>query len=220
MRSPYSGSTNLRSTPRSFYPPSSPGPRSVYGPSYGGLRVAPGRPRGVIYPRARAPWISPLYPFPFFYNYSFLDPFWGFDDNFLYSGTQASYAGPDGYAYAGQPSYSYPTQPAYPAQPSDGYAPQPADDNGPMVYAPDPSSQQAQVPTTDFSPYQPEEEVITVFFKDRRPPEQIRNYVLTRSALLIPGARMREIPLDQIDLSTTQRVNGALGIDFHLPEPN
>ncbi len=63
----------------------------------------------------------------------------------------------------------------------------------------------------------PEEEAVTIVFKDGRPPEQIRNYALTRTALYITGARVRTIPVDQIDLAATEMINEKAGVEFHLP---
>ena len=69
-------------------------------------------------------------------------------------------------------------------------------------------------------PSPPQEDTIVVFFKDGRPPLQVQNYALTRSTLLITGQPMQQIPLAEIDLPTTQRVNRALGVDFGLPQAN
>ncbi len=227
MHLPNSSAFGYRSAPR-VYQPTFGGLRSPYGPSNGAYHVAPSRPRNGgpprFYPRARAPWLSPVYPYPVFYNYSFLDPFWGFNDNFLYDQTASPYAAPDTYAYPGQGADPYAGQQppdAYSPQPSDAYGPPPADGSSPMVYAPYPYYNAAPSVTVINPPApQPQEDVVTLVFKDGRPPEQIRNYALTRSALLLPGQHMREIPLDDIDLLTTERVNRALGVDFRLPKPN
>ena len=55
-------------------------------------------------------------------------------------------------------------------------------------------------------------------FKDGRPSEQIHNYALTRTTLYVPGRRIREIPLEQIDLAATAKVNHEAGVAFQLPQ--
>lgn len=62
-----------------------------------------------------------------------------------------------------------------------------------------------------------QEDAVTLIFKDGRPSEQIRNYALTRTALYLPGKHMREIPLEQLDLPATERVNREAGVDFQIP---
>jgi hypothetical protein len=62
------------------------------------------------------------------------------------------------------------------------------------------------------------EDAVTLVFKDGRPPEQIHNYVLSRTTLYVRDHHHRDIPLDQIDLAATQRLNHDAGVDFQLPE--
>ena len=64
----------------------------------------------------------------------------------------------------------------------------------------------------------PDEEAVTLIFKDGRPPEQIRNYAMTRTTLYVRDQHHRDIPLDQLDLDATQKVNRVAGVDFQLPE--
>jgi hypothetical protein len=61
------------------------------------------------------------------------------------------------------------------------------------------------------------EEAVTLIFKDGRPPEQIHNYVLSRTTIYVRDQHHRDIPLDQLDLAATQRSNHAAGVDFQLP---
>lgn len=91
-------------------------------------------------------------------------------------------------------------------------------DNAPPSYvrAPRHASAPAQVPPPAPAPL-PEEDAVTILFKDGRPPEQIRNYALTRTALYITTGRVRTIPIDQIDLPATEKINEKAGVDFHLP---
>ncbi len=78
-------------------------------------------------------------------------------------------------------------------------------------------------------PYQPQtvpanpvpatesEQAVTLIFKDGRQPEQIHNYVLTRTTLFVQDKQTREIPTDQLDLAATAKVNQDAGVDFSLP---
>jgi hypothetical protein len=62
------------------------------------------------------------------------------------------------------------------------------------------------------------EDAVTLVFKDGRPPEQIHNYLLTRTTLYVRDQHRRDIPLDQLDLAATQKSNHDAGVDFQLPE--
>jgi hypothetical protein len=62
------------------------------------------------------------------------------------------------------------------------------------------------------------QEAVTLVFADGRPSEQIHNYMLTRSTLFVLDQHHRDIPLDELDLAATAKVNHDAGIDFHLPE--
>ncbi len=80
----------------------------------------------------------------------------------------------------------------------------------PSALAPLIASRPAPTPPDD-------QETITLLFKDGRPPLQIRNYILTRSAVYLTGKHFYEIPLSDIDLGATQRVNWDAGVAFRLP---
>jgi hypothetical protein len=76
-------------------------------------------------------------------------------------------------------------------------------------------------------PYQPSaealrpvpasEEAVTLVFKDGRPPEQIHNYLLTRTTLYVQDQQSRSIPVDQIDIAATEKTNRDSGVDFQIP---
>lgn len=103
----------------------------------------------------------------------------------------------------------------------------PAPDNGSEGYAMEPPDEDEQPP---LGPYQPsfglsrpalapaKEEAVTLIFKDGRPPEQIHNYILTRTTLFVGDQHRRAIPTDQLDLIATAKVNQDAGVDFQLPE--
>ncbi len=96
---------------------------------------------------------------------------------------------------------------------------------GPM---PSPPPEQYQPPA--LPPWQPDsviphppsnpgtQEAVTLIFKDGRPPQQIHNYLLTRSALYVTEPDRRIIPTSQLDLVATVKVNRDAGVDFRLPE--
>ena len=57
---------------------------------------------------------------------------------------------------------------------------------------------------------------VTLIFKDGRPPVRIQNYILTRNTLYV-GDHHPDIPVDQLDLAATIKVNQDMGVDFRLP---
>ena len=96
-----------------------------------------------------------------------------------------------GYAYP-QPMPAYPAYPAYPPQPMPA-APQ-------MQYVPGSAT------------------TVILIYKDGRPPEQIQNYLATRSTLtILDGGRRREVPLSDLNLPATISANRQTGVDFQLP---
>jgi len=143
----------------------------------------------------------------------------GYPDNYAAQPPAAPYLAPDyqyqqpapPYAYpqGAEPPYTYPQQAPqqpYPQPPSQAYAPQPS------YRAPyqSPQSAPASGPQVDDS-------AVTLVFKDGRPNEQIHNYMLTRTTLYVSDHRLREIPVDQLDLAATKKANQDAGIDFELP---
>jgi hypothetical protein len=58
---------------------------------------------------------------------------------------------------------------------------------------------------------------VTLVFKDGRPNQQIQNYLLTRSTLYVQEQRLREIPVDQLDLVAMNKINSDAGVEFKLP---
>ena len=65
----------------------------------------------------------------------------------------------------------------------------------------------------------PGRDVVTLIFDDGRPPEPIRNYVLTRDAIYVQDGYRRVIPIAALNLPATVEVNRRMGIDFRLPGP-
>lgn len=103
---------------------------------------------------------------------------------------------------------------AAPASDSGGYDSQPGDQGQLEPSTPYPSAVELSHPSTG-----PEsEEAVTIIFKDGRPAEQIHNYILTRSTLIVGDRQHREIPTDQLDLIATAKANQDAGVDFRLPD--
>jgi hypothetical protein len=82
-------------------------------------------------------------------------------------------------------------------------------DEGP----PAPSYQVLYLPSAPMS-----EEATTLVFKDGRPPEQIHNYILSRTTLYVRDQYRSDIPIDQLDIAATLKANHDAGVDFQLPE--
>ena len=92
-------------------------------------------------------------------------------------------------------AYAYPVPPGY--QP---YPPQPMPAAPQMQYVPGSAS------------------TVILIYKDGRPPEQIQNYLATRSTLtVLDGGRHREIPLSELNIPATVSANHQTGVDFNLP---
>jgi hypothetical protein len=135
---------------------------------------------------------------------------YGFPSGFsIWPGSLADSGFYDGPGYYDNSGYANPAPPADYAPPQ--YAAQPveqAEVAPPAAYRP--TYQKAQPP--------PEPEAaVTLVFKDGRPIEQIHNYMLTRTTLYVQDERRREIPVDDLDLAATQKINKDDGVDFQLP---
>ncbi len=168
-------------------------------------------------------WGYPFIPnYPLFYGDDFADS----DSQQPGYSDQQGYSDQAGYG-AGQPNPNYPGGygPDYSAQPP---SPSPYDSAGPSPagapYQPSP-----QLPREARAPYRSSaaaplsesttvpESPLTLVFRDGRPPEKIHNYLLTATTLSILDQHHRDIPIDQLDLAATARVNREAGVDFQLP---
>ncbi len=151
------------------------------------------------------------------YQDTFLDPF-------------ADYAAD---ASQADPNRIDPQSSAYAQQPVPPYADPGQSNQAPQPSASDPRGYGDLLPSAgQVSPPRPpfaddasaspassaEPDTVTILFKDGRPPLQVRNYALTRTALYITGQHFYEIPLTDIDLPAMQRVNWNAGIVFRLPD--
>lgn len=88
---------------------------------------------------------------------------------------------------------------------------EPAEAAPPSAYRP---AYQPQQPAADPGEGTP----VTLVFKDGRPPEEVRNYLITRTTLYVQEDHLRAIPVADLDLAETQRINRFVGIDFAVPE--
>jgi len=145
-------------------------------------------------------------------------PYYGAFLPYGYSG-DAGWIDADDTAYPDVPDQGPPvSQPAYDA--SGGYDSQPPDQSQQM--APQQVQQAPPPPRARASQAAPpeNEDAVTLIFKDGRPPEQIHNYILTRTTLYVRDQHHRDIPVDQLDLAATEKANQLAGVDFQLPTPS
>jgi hypothetical protein len=117
------------------------------------------------------------------------------------------------YGYPGYPDTTTDNEPIAPPDYAAGYDNQQPNQTQPAFAPPYPSYTQPLHPPQPLA----DEDPVTLIFKDGRPPEQIRNYAMTRTTLYVRDQHHRDIPIDQLDLTATQKVNRDAGIDFELP---
>ena len=115
--------------------------------------------------------------------------------------------------YNQQPgNYASQNYPEYAPGPSD---PAPDQTEPQQPATPWPYSRPA--PSESPAPSPAPEAPVTLVFKDGRPNQQIHNYLLTATTLSVLDQRRQDIPVDQIDLAATERLNRGSGVDFNLP---
>jgi hypothetical protein len=107
----------------------------------------------------------------------------------------------------------YGDSPVAPGDASGGYDGQPLEQDQPAP----PDHYQPASDQSHLSPAPGSEDAVTLVFRDGRPPEQIHNYLLTRTTLYVLDQRHRVIPTDLLDLAATANVNHDAGINFQLP---
>jgi hypothetical protein len=121
----------------------------------------------------------------------------------------AGWWGPDSLDFADAgPSYSAAAPPYYPGGDPAAYG------AGPMEQAP---PAEAYRPAYAAQPPPADEEAVTLIFKDGRPSEQIHNYILTAKTLYVQDEHRQVIPVEQLDLSATEKANLDAGVEFQLP---
>jgi len=95
------------------------------------------------------------------------------------------------------------------------YEEQQPEESEPTVYRED---YEPTVEAPQPSPVVGSESPTTIVFKDGRPSEQIHNYALTPTMLYVLDEQRRDIPLAQVDLAATEKVNRNAGIEFQVPQ--
>jgi hypothetical protein len=140
-------------------------------------------------------------------------PFYGTALPYAYSSTWLSPGCYDTLNCGYYDDSSYGSQAVAPAvdDPASQYAPPPpqmADAAPPDLYRP---------PYREPQPEPQPESAVTLIFKDGRPSQQIHNYMLTRTTLYVQDEHRQEIPVADLDLPATQKINQAAGVDFQLP---
>jgi hypothetical protein len=98
--------------------------------------------------------------------------------------------------------------------PEDGYDAQPTDQYPPPPEAPAQSNVDSARPSQALA----KADAVTLVFKDGRPPEQIHNYILSGTTLSVWDEHHRDIPVEELDLAATEKVNRDAGVTFHLPD--
>lgn len=142
----------------------------------------------------------PGYPYlfdPNAYNLGLYD--WSDPDDSASTSSQPSNEGPEG--KAPDPAYDETgVAPLYPHPYPDQRAPY--------------SGQSSAAAPAPFAPEPP----LTVIFKSGRAPIKVQNYMMSAKVLTdLDREHYEQIPLDQIDLAQTERINIAAGVDFQIP---
>ncbi len=220
-RSANYGAVQNRSQFRSPY-------RRPYRPPYGN----PDR-GGILYEN------YPVYAAGYFPGYAFGLGYYGDYDDFSDSGyDNAPYAGPDQY-YGFDPQAPGP----YPSQDQNPYPMQYSVSGPDQPQGQSQAEMQNQIPPG--APYQPsygnpaansrpdrstttnrpstpnpsvgDEPAVTLVFKDGRPNQVIHNYLINANVLTVWDDSSHDIPIDQLDVEATRKINHDHGVEFFLP---
>lgn len=135
-------------------------------------------------------------------------------------GTGMYYVAPGGTAWIGPDSLDYADTADYD---NSAAAPDSSEneDNGEPELQPWPTLYSYNQPTYERShpATTPEnEEAVTLVFKDGRPSVQIYNYAMTTSTLYVLDTPRRTIPLNQLNLAATKKINDDADVSFQLPQ--
>jgi hypothetical protein len=161
------------------------------------------------------------YGYPFAYTYPYVvDPGfydWGPSDYAENEqGIDANGHDPNGYADANAPydQAGHPVEPPYAGR---GDVP----DKQPREYA-ETSAASAPAQRQEYHFAAPvSTNPLKVMFKTDRAPITMQNYMVNSTDLTdLDGDHFEKIPLGQIDIAATQRVNRSSGIDFQIPVPS
>jgi len=181
-------------------------PYGVQGPRRSPYRPPYRRPYGggIVY---ESPYAYPAY-YPV-YPYDIADDGYFSDDS---TGSTPYYASPDpedAQSYGYGPGAEGTIGRRVPYLPNDG-GPGSGPDSGP-----DSSSNPApaRVSPQDNSGTQP----VTLVFKDGRPNQQIRNFLINGNTLTVWDQHPHDIPVDQLNVPATEKINHDAGVDLFLP---
>ena len=121
-------------------------------------------------------------------------------------------------SYDSDPGSNYAAAQPYPDYSSGPYEAPPDQDEADQQpsYTPWPYSRPAP-PNAQPASAPPPEAPVTLVFKDGRPNERIHNYLMTATTLSVLDQHRQDIPVDQIDLAATAKVNRDAGVEFALP---
>ena len=99
-----------------------------------------------------------------------------------------------------------------------GYYNQPADSAPQQAPEQAPEPPPAPVPGPEMQYVPGSADAVTLIFSDGRPPEEIHNYLATRTTLtVLDGHHHREIPIAALDLPATIKANHETGVEFQIP---
>jgi hypothetical protein len=105
-----------------------------------------------------------------------------------------------------------------------------AEEASPIPQATGPGGDEFGQPTETPIQYRPEyhgaslpqvqpQPATTLVFNDGRPAQQVHNYILTKTTLYnLDGGTTREIPVSNIDLAATSKLNHSAGVEFSPPQ--
>ncbi|MGH9919926.1 MAG: hypothetical protein ACRD6W_13815 [Nitrososphaerales archaeon] len=221
FRGSYAPSASFRYTGRPLI-----SPRYAYAPSNRLLSPASGAAR---LSTVRPSFYQPNHPYagrhrhrPWggagFYAYPIVvaPAFWTYPDDFGMSFDDSDYDNDGLSAYGPEAPPPPPGADAEYLQPppqAELAAPPPEPEAAPQP-PPEPEPQAQPEPQSEPAPA----ETVTLIFKDGRPAEQIQNYLATRSTItVIEGRRHYDIPIADLNLAATRKVNSEAGVDFQLP---
>jgi hypothetical protein len=124
--------------------------------------------------------------------------------------------GPDylDYGDTAEPT-GYDDSQATPDDAAGGYDAGPPEQTWPSLYA---YNQRPNAQQPHASSIPDNEEAVTLIFKDGRPSEQIHNYAMTATTLYVLDTPHRNIPLDQLNVAATKKLNDDAGVNFQLPQ--
>jgi hypothetical protein len=87
-------------------------------------------------------------------------------------------------------------------------------------YAPNPNARPAARPAYRQSQSVPNEPAVTLVFRDHRPNQVIHNYLINGGTLTVWDEYAHDIPIADLNIEATRKLNRDKGIDLMLPNAN